>query len=296
MSKHWHELHIALNDNAPIDEIEDYLLSLGALSLTQVPSESTLDVLEPKPGETPVWQTLTLKALFEVDTPMAPIMANYQAQYPQYPAHHQPLADQVWERAWMAHYQPIHIHDKFWIIPKSQADNPPTDQPYLKLDPGLAFGTGTHPTTALCLGALCDIHWPNAPVILDYGCGSGILALAALKLGAQKAFGVDYDQQALISTQQNAKDNDLSQHMTVYLPEEMPEVHADVLVANILAGPLMQLKATFEQHVHENTRVILSGILNTQLDDLLAHYQDWPTPEIRQQEEWICLIFDLSAQ
>ena len=185
------------------------------------------------------------------------------------------VADQDWTRAWMDTYQPMRFGRRLWIYPWNV--EPPGDDPdtvIVRLDPGLAFGTGTHPTTALCLEWLDSADLAGKTMI-DYGAGSGVLAIAALRLGAAHVIGVDNDEQALTATRDNAERNGVADKMDLYLPQHLPQMQVDALVANILAGPLAELAPLFAQNLNPGGALALSGILEGQQDELLSRYREW---------------------
>ncbi len=267
--------------------LEDQLLELGAQSITFVDAEDN-PVLEPAPGETPIWPELILKALFEAGTDTASIIAKLDASKIE-EWHEEAIEDQDWERAWMDNFKPMQFGQNLWICP-SWMDPPDPDACNLLLDPGLAFGTGTHPTTALCLEWL-DEHPPRDQLVIDYGCGSGILAVAALKLGARHCWGIDIDPQAVEATQANAEKNEiLPAHLYVAEPDGLPPVEADLLIANILSGPLVELSATLKDLVRQGGQIVLSGVLADQADKVSQAYAQWfemKPPVIL--EEWVRL-------
>lgn len=267
------QISLAL-DMADAQAGEDVLMEQGALSVTfQDPGGDP--VLEPAPGQNPLWDRMTVLALFEYDVDQRIVrnalaaslgdeaLASWSAEV---------LEDRAWERAWMDGFTPMRFGRRLWVCPSThQVDEP--DAVVMKLDPGLAFGTGTHPTTALCL------RWLDAQVlrganVVDYGCGSGILAVAALLLGAEHCHGVDNDPQALTASRDNAQRNGVSHRLSLALPEEPDTSPADVLVANILSGILVQLAPRLANLVRPGGRLALSGILTTQVDEVMSAYQD----------------------
>lgn len=252
---------------------EDALLDVGAVSVTFMDAEDQ-PIFEPDLGTTPLWSHTHLLALFEADTDPAALLAHLALLTGgPLPAHQvEQIADQDWERSWMDNFQPLRFGQRLWIVPSWH--QPPEPQAVnLHLDPGLAFGTGTHPTTALCLEWLDgqSLHDCN---VLDFGCGSGILAIAALLLGAKQACGTDIDPQALEASRDNATRNGIdAARFPLYLPSEMPADTFDLVLANILAGPLVQLAPTISQHVRQGGHLVLSGILAEQAEEVRAAYQ-----------------------
>ncbi|MDV3254211.1 MAG: 50S ribosomal protein L11 methyltransferase [Lysobacter sp.] len=280
---------------------ERALESVGALAVTladahaDAPDEQA--IFEPGVGQTPLWDEMELTALFEGGTPPELLLhaltaADEGVDWSR--ARFREVADQDWERAWMDQYEPLKFGERTWIVPWNHALPDGADAPgsaIVRLDPGLAFGSGTHPTTALCLqwldrlagdGALDDV------TVLDFGCGSGILALAALKLGARAAVGVDNDPQALTATADNAARNDVGDRLAVYLPEDEPVATYPVVVANILASALVALAAPLAARVAPGGRIALSGILAGQEDEVLAAYSDaFEALVVDRLDDWI---------
>ena len=269
-------LQLKIHSQRPNAEaIEDALLAAGAASVT-MEDNADQPILEPGVGETPLWDDIKVTGLFaaETDTTRATVIAtaSYGDSLPSY--RWEILEDKDWERAWMDNYQPMQFGDNFWVCP-SWLEPPKPDAVNLLLDPGLAFGTGTHPTTALCLQWLGQADVKDK-IVIDYGCGSGILGIAALLLGAKKVIAVDNDPQALIATIDNAQNNHIKpKKISTYLPEDTPNIKADIVLANILAGPLTELAETLHQHCEPNADIVLSGLLDIQAENLSSHYQQW---------------------
>ena len=294
------ELTIPCTD-AQQPRLERALEDVGALAVTMVDADAQTPnekaVLEPGVGETPLWNQIVLSALFPAEADALLLLAALEAFDPEIPweqASFSVVQDQDWERAWMDQYTPLKFGLSTWIVPWSHdlpAEADTTRDAVIRLDPGLAFGSGTHPTTALCLQWLDQLaHSKQLQGIrvLDYGCGSGILALAALKLGAAQAIGVDNDPQALLATQDNAERNHVSDRMQVFLPEAAPDQRYPIVVANILASALQQLASTLAHSVEPAGRIALSGILKGQEQELLDHYAEWFTDlQVTQLDDWI---------
>jgi ribosomal protein L11 methyltransferase len=259
--------------NADPAPYEDAFARLGAASVT-LEDAADHPVLEPAPGETPLWPTVRLQALFDGDAD-AGIIADSIAR--QFPAVATPrvarVEDKAWEREWLKDFRPMRFGRRLWVCPggRPAAD---VDAVRVELDPGLAFGTGTHPTTALCLEWL-DARDLRGLELVDYGCGSGILAIAALKLGAAAACAVDIDPQAIIATRENAARNGIRVGLTVSDEPALPRASTDVLVANILAGPLVDLAPGFAAAVRPGGEIALSGVLIEQVDVVTAAYRPW---------------------
>lgn len=269
----WLQVRLAITPEQA-ETYEDALLGVGAVSVTFMDAEDQ-PIFEPDLGTTPLWSNTHLLALFEADTDPANLVAHLQlltgGELPTHEIEH--IADQDWERSWMDNFQPMRFGQRLWIVPSWHAA-PQPEAVNLLLDPGLAFGTGTHPTTALCLEWL-DGQDLNDCTVIDFGCGSGILAIAALLLGAPQAIGTDIDPQALEASRDNAGRNGIDPaRFPVYLPADMPQQPADVVVANILAGPLVSLAPQITALVKTGGRLALSGILAEQAEEVRAAYAD----------------------
>lgn len=269
----WLQLRLAITPDQA-EQYEDALLGVGAVSVTFTDAEDQ-PIFEPDLGTTPLWRRTHLVALFEADVDEANLLAHLAflcgGALPDYSLER--LEDQDWERSWMDNFQPMRFGRRLWIVP-SWHSAPEPDAVNLLLDPGLAFGTGTHPTTALCLQWL-DAEPLEGKRLIDFGCGSGILAIAALLLGAREAVGTDIDPQAIDASRDNAQRNGIeAARLALYLPEQMPDSPADVVVANILAGPLVQLAPRLISLVAPGGRLALSGILAEQADEVCQAYAD----------------------
>lgn len=267
----WLQVRLAITPDQAA-ELEDQLLELGAVSVTFMDAEDQ-PIFEPDLGTTPLWSHTHLLALFEDGTDGDAVLAHLRLlRGGELPEHQvERIEDQDWERSWMDNFQPMRFGQRLWIVP-SWHEAPEPDAVNLLLDPGLAFGTGTHPTTALCLEWL-DGQDLAGCTVLDFGCGSGILAIAALLLGAPQAVGTDIDPQALEASRDNADRNGIDPaRFPVYLPADLPPQPADVVVANILAGPLVQLAPTITALVKNGGRLALSGILAEQAEEVRAAY------------------------
>ncbi|EKF72865.1 50S ribosomal protein L11 methyltransferase [Alcanivorax hongdengensis A-11-3] len=269
----WLQLHIATTEQHA-DAFQNALEEMGACAVT-LTDGADQPVFEPPPGTRPLWQNTVVSALFEADRDPALIIEalTQQGLAPQ-AHHHETLEDQAWERAWMDDFAPMRFGQRLWIVP-SWSEAPDPQAVNLKLDPGLAFGTGTHETTALCLQWL-DAADLNGKTVLDFGCGSGVLAIAALLLGASQAIGTDIDPQALQASEDNARNNGVADRLQLYLPDKMPpDHHCDVLVANILAGPLVELSELLAGYCRPGTLLALSGILADQAESVREAYAPW---------------------
>jgi ribosomal protein L11 methyltransferase len=286
----WLQLKIATT-REQTEAIEDAILAAGAVSVTMEDSADQ-PILEPAVGETPLWNNTRVTGLFTADTntDQATVIAtaHFGNNLPNY--RWELLEDKDWEREWMENFHPMRFGQRLWICPSWK--NPPhADAVNLMLDPGLAFGTGTHPTTALCLEWLDGLDLHNKTVI-DYGCGSGILGIAALLLGAKEVLAIDNDPQALIATLDNSQRNHINKNsINTFLPDQAPtHYQADIMVANILAGPLGELAPLISSLTASGGQLALSGLISSQADDLIQCYQQWfdMDPAVIQ-DDWIRL-------
>ena len=276
-----------------VETLEQLMLATGAVAVT-MEDNADQPVLEPGVGETPLWGQTRLTGLYPADTAMAEVLAGFPAELLQGANQRvEILEDKDWEREWMQHYRPMPFGRRLWVCP-SWLEPPDPAAVNLLLDPGLAFGTGTHPTTALCLGELDGMALDQASVV-DYGCGSGILAVAALRLGASRALGVDNDPQALVATRDNAGRNGVPDTaLEVALPgafdRDSWSHSADVVIANILAGPLVELADTLLGLLKPGGTLLLSGLLATQAGALCEHYAGRIGLVVAgERDGWVCL-------
>ena len=268
--------------------MEAALLEAGALSVT-LEDAGDEPLYEPDPLKPPLWSDTRLTALFAADADLDGVKAFLLAALGlrQLPAHRvEPLEDRDWTREWLKDFKPMRFGQRLWVCPTGYVPPEPSAVNLL-LDPGLAFGTGTHATTALCLDWLDGATLTGLDVI-DYGCGSGILAIAAARLGAKRVRAVDNDPQALIATRDNAARNGVEELIDVSAPESLPAGKADVLLANILAGPLMQLAPRLASLVKPAGALVLSGILESQEAELKAAYETYFGDfECVKREDWL---------
>lgn len=287
----WLQIHIHV-EKPQVDFTETLLMSLGAVSVTLDDAEDQA-LLEPLPGETPLWDNVIVTGIFQ-QTEEEPIDENalitfIGTQLPNVPVQTKTIENQAWERAWMDYYEPIQVADNLWIVPEwLEAPNPEVTN--IKLDPGLAFGTGNHASTFLCLQWLAEIDLKDK-VVIDYGCGSGILGVAALLLGAKYVYATDIDPQAVLATRQNAELNGVADRLWVGLPEEFEQHYQDrseILVANILAKPLMALVETFYNLTLPDAKIALAGLIEEQIDDVKDTYRPYfeITGQQMREENW----------
>ena len=278
----WIQLRInTTNDLA--EQISEQLEESGAVSVT---FQDTYDnpVFEPLPGETKLWGNTDVVGLYDAQTDIAELQAILNLD--QYSYKIEQLEDKDWEREWMDNFHPMLFGKRLWICP-SWRDIPDPNAVNVMLDPGLAFGTGTHPTTALCLTWLDSLDLNNK-IVIDYGCGSGILAIAALKLGAERVIGIDIDPQAIQASRDNAERNNVRQKIELYLAQDLPDnLQADVVIANILAGPLKELAPQISKLVKTDGKLGLSGILANQSQSVCEAYKSqFELDPVIEQEEW----------
>jgi len=286
-----------------VSELEDMLFAAGALSIILTDNQNQ-PVLEPAPGEVRLWQSLRVTGLFpREDTADAIVQRCTDVSVGPLPQYRfENLPDEEWEKSWMAHFKAMQFGRHLWVVP-SHVEKPQDSALSIRLDPGLAFGSGTHPTTALCLewlSAQIDVANTEADTVLqgqtviDYGCGSGILAIAAAKLGASRVLAVDIDPQALLATDENARQNAVNTVIETLTPEQLkakyPQPEADLLLANILFNPLLMLASEFSCLLAANGRLVASGILADQVDALMLRYTKWFISETtRSVDGWSLL-------
>jgi ribosomal protein L11 methyltransferase len=274
---------------------EAALEDVGALAVTLLDAEAETPneraILEPGVGETPLWAEVALNALFDHESDPDAVLDALEAfddGLDLSSARWREVADQDWERAWLDQYQPMRFGERLWIYPWNiEPDGLAEDAVVLRLDPGLAFGSGTHPTTALCLEWLQDQSLEGVEV-LDFGCGSGVLAIAALKLGAARAEGIDNDPQALAASHNNAERNGVATRLAVFDPESAPQRAYPVVIANILAGTLDALVEVIAARCEPGGRLAMSGILDGQQDALLTRFAPWFADfTVAQRDDWV---------
>ena len=284
----WLELHLRLesSDHATVEQALD---DVGALAQTLTDAEDN-PVLEPAPGETPLWPQLKLQALFAAERDPLELLVELEGRLPEEvlrSARFARLDDRDWTRAWMDHYQPMQFGRRLWIYPTTVEPPAGGEMVVVRLDPGLAFGTGTHPTTALCLEWLDSLAW-NGESLFDYGCGSGILAVAALRLGAGHAWGLDNDPQALIASQENAQRNGVGERVSLLSVRDSLPPPCDRLAANILLNPLIELADRIAGTVKSGGEAVFSGMLKGQESEFIARYQSlFRDFVVTQREDWI---------
>ncbi|PQK76172.1 MULTISPECIES: 50S ribosomal protein L11 methyltransferase [Pantoea] len=282
-------IQIKINSSgANAEGLSDALMEVGAVSVTFQDTNDT-PVYEPMPGETRLWGDTDVIGLFDAESDMDGVIAEL-SQHPllgeNFRHKIEQIEDKDWEREWMENFHPMRFGERLWICP-SWRDVPDPDAVNVMLDPGLAFGTGTHPTTSLCLTWLDGLDLAGKTVI-DFGCGSGILAIAALKLGAAQAIGIDIDPQAIQASRDNAERNGVADRLSLYLPHQQPEnLQADVVVANILAGPLRELAPLIRVLPKSGGHLGLSGVLESQAESVCEAYRThFALDPVAVKEEW----------
>ncbi len=267
----------------------------GATSVTFVDSQDD-PILEPLPGEFRLWPATRMQALFvsgepEADAAEPERLARLLSEALGIPSaliHARVVEDRVWEREWLKDFHAMRFGKRLWICPNHEQVTDP-NAVVVKMDPGLAFGTGTHPTTALCLEWLDGRPMAGARVI-DYGCGSGVLAVASVKLGAAEAHCFDIDPQALIATRDNAESNGLSEHVLLHSSTETLPAGVDVILSNILSGPLCELAPRFAALVRSGGDLVLAGLMESEVSDVTRAYNAWfDIRPFGQREGWVGL-------
>jgi len=264
--------------------------NLGALSIT-LGDAADEPMLEPGPGETPLWSATRVTGLFPGDTDIDELRSALDQALNRDTARHlqiEVLEDKDWERTWLERFKPMRFGSRLWICPTGHRVED-ADAVVVDLDPGLAFGTGTHPTTALCLNWLDGADLTGRTVI-DFGCGSGVLAIAALKLGAARAIGIDHDPQALLASRRNAERNQVSEQLEVHTNDEIQPSPTPLVIANILANVLIDLQPEIARLVAPDGELVLSGILREQADEVIKAYLGaMQFDEPIEQEGWVLL-------
>jgi ribosomal protein L11 methyltransferase len=272
-----------------LEQTEASLLAIGAVCITLCDAQDS-PIYEPLPGDSPVWQHAVVTGMFEPTRQLEDLYDELIKLLPEHQvatASQSILEDQDWERVHLKHFKPIQCAHNLWVVP-GWLSPPDPSATNIQLDPGLAFGTGSHPTTRLCLEWMAYQDF-NHQSVIDYGCGSGILAIAACKLGAASVFAVDIDQQALSASTENALRNDIEMDMLhISLVTQMENVAVDLLIANILSGPLIELAPRFADLVKPEGRIMLSGILKHQVNDVKSAYQPFFNLDaVKESEDWV---------
>ncbi|OGV48005.1 MAG: ribosomal protein L11 methyltransferase [Legionellales bacterium RIFCSPHIGHO2_12_FULL_42_9] len=274
-----------------LDDITSLLEDAGTLSIT-LTDKNDEPILEPEIGTTPVWRENVIQALFDNKGYAESQLNDLQEQFPWLTGTIEEIVEQDWQRASMDLFQPQRFGENLWVCP-SWITPPNPDAVNVILDPGLAFGTGAHPTTSLCLHWLATAPLDNLNVV-DYGCGSGILAITALKLGAARVQAIDLDEQALQATQSNAAINRIPPAQLIIGFPNIIQSNNDLLIANILLGPLQSLKNEFKRQLIPGGTLVVSGLLSEQVECLITHYTpDFILQETQIFDSWALLCFKL---
>lgn len=285
----WQQLKINITSNYA-EKLGDLLSELGAQAVTFIDAKDT-PMYEPKPGEIMLWPDTQVIGLYDANEDLSWVVTKVMEELPFLDSTSlvlDQLEDKDWEREWMVNFHPMKFGNRLWICP-SWREVPDINAVNIMLDPGLAFGTGTHPTTSLCLEWLDGIDLQNK-VVVDFGCGSGILGIAALKLGAKEVIGIDIDPQALQASEENAKRNGVNDRLSLFLPQHQPTIQADIVVANILAAPLKELVGTISNYCKNQGQLLMSGILEEQSDSVMQAYENqFSFDPVVSKEEWVRL-------
>lgn len=292
----WQQLKISVKAEQA-ESVGEMLSANGAQAVTFVDAQDT-PMYEPKPGEVLLWPDTQVIGLYPATQNLSPTISRIgQSKIFRDGMFYtiDQLEDRDWEREWMDDFHPMQFGEKLWICP-TWRKAPDENAVNIILDPGLAFGTGTHPTTSMCLKWL-DSHDMSNKTVVDFGCGSGILAIAALKLGASQAIGIDIDPQALLASEQNALKNDVNSRLSLYHSESAPESKADIVIANILAGPLKELAHIIADYCAPNGYLVMSGILLEQAESVMSSYSNkFNFEPIEQDGDWVRLVGQMKDQ
>lgn len=294
MSEDWLEITLTSRNDDETLLLETALELAGALAITYKAADES-EIFEPPIGSMPLWKKTGITGLFAQDSdPEAVLSALRSALGENYPLEEHFLADDDWVRAWMKYFKPIDFGNHFWVAATEQTV-PDDNATILRLDPGLAFGTGTHPSTAMCLDYLVNRAEIAGKTVYDYGCGSGILGIAAALAGAAHVYQTDIDPQALLASHDNAEKNHVAEKITLCNdPDTAPAV--DFLVANILLAPLCHLRASFEKHLKAHTQLLFAGILIDQVPQIEAVYADsYHIEKVNSRDGWQLLLLSQKA-
>jgi len=267
--------------------LEEILFAIGAISISMT-NKSKKNIYEPGVGETPLWELINISALFE-DKILEKDIASALNLIDYSDLSISELEEINWIESFQKNFQPIKFGKNLYVVPSWEESNKFNNKTSIKMDPGLAFGSGSHETTHLCLEYLDSSNLKELKVI-DYGCGSGILGIAALLLGAKNVIAVDIDPQAIIATKENAKINNVDKKISIVSSESLADTEADLLIANILSNPLIILRDKFIELIKSNGRIVISGIMKKQLLEVSKHYEEFCNiVDIKERNKW-CLI------
>ena len=282
----WYKVELACS-KANANTLEEILVAIGAISISMT-NKSKKDIYEPGVGETPLWDLINISALFE-DKILEKDIASALNLIEYSDLSISELEETNWIESYQKNFQPIKFGKNLCVVPSWEESNKFDDKTIIKMDPGLAFGSGSHETTHLCLEYLDSSNLKELTVI-DYGCGSGILSIAALSLGAKNVIAVDIDPQAIIATKENAKINNVHKKISIVPSESLADTQADLLIANILSNPLMTLRDKFIELIKSNGRIVISGIMKKQLQEVSKHYEEFCNiVDFKERNNW-CLI------
>jgi ribosomal protein L11 methyltransferase len=282
-------LSVDLNGIDP-QAAEEACFAAGAVSVTLTDAVDDA-ILEPAPGEIRLWPQTVMQALFPAvaASPEAIVVLAHALQLPASSIRVERIADRVWEREWLKDFHAMQFGRRLWVVPNHEPAPADPAAVMVRLDPGLAFGTGTHPSTALCLTWL-DSRLPTNATVIDYGCGSGVLAVAAARLGARAVHAFDIDPQALIATGDNAAANDVAPLIQIHAAADALPQQVDVLMANILAGTLIELAPQLCSRLLPGGQLVLAGILKQQVHEVLAGFAPWLTLRVfAERDGWSAL-------
>jgi len=282
----WYKVELA-GTRANASTIEEILVAIGAISISMT-NKSKKDIYEPGVGETPLWDLINISALFEQKILEKDIASALNLiEYSNLSISE--LEETNWIESYQKNFQPIKFGKNLYVIPSWEESNKFDDKTIIRMDPGLAFGSGSHETTHLCLEYLDSSNLKELTVI-DYGCGSGILGIATLLLGAKNVIAVDIDPQAIIATKENAKINNVDKKISIVSSDSLADKEVDLLIANILSNPLMTLRDKFIELIKPNGRIVISGIMKKQLLEVSKHYEEFCTiVDVKEINKW-CLI------
>jgi len=285
----WCKVNLICNSN-DVSIIEEILVANDAISISMGDESGNNPIYEPKVGETPLWHVIELSALFE-ETISREVVNSLLEGISYSNLIIRKLENQNWIEKYQENFKPIKFGKRIWVVPSWSENLKIPESIQIKMDPGMAFGSGSHETTHLCLEYL-DENPPKKLSVLDYGCGSGILGIASLLLGADEVIAIDIDPQALIATRENSKKNNVFSRIQIGQPKGFTDAKVDVLISNILKGSLVQLMQTFYKITKKDSKVILSGILITQVDEVIDHYKSFFELEsFSSKNEWSLLVF-----
>ena len=282
----WYKVELACS-RANANILEEILVAIGAISISMT-NKSKKDIYEPGVGETPLWELINISALFEQKILEKDIASALNLiEYSNLSISE--LEETNWIESYQKNFQPIKFGKNLYVIPSWEESNKFDDKTIIRMDPGLAFGSGSHETTHLCLEYLDSSNLKELTVI-DYGCGSGILGIATLLLGAKNVIAVDIDPQAIIATKENAKINNVDKKISIVSSDSLADKEVDLLIANILSNPLMTLRDKFIELIKPNGRIVISGIMKKQLLEVSKHYEEFCTiVDVKERNKW-CLI------